>query len=130
MQSWKVHYKNKYPGCSIRESESSFDVYSKSGEHLISVRKNGAGQMLDMSEADGLPERHDLAPIPRDARVFKVMGGKIAHDDKAKAREKAREEFVRGEKVASCDELSQEGYEFSAKGDVSLRPSKKAHKAE
>jgi len=107
MQSWKVHYLNKYPGCSVSQSDSSFDVYSKAGDHLISLRKNGAGQWVDQSEADGLPERHDLSAIPKDSRCYKVVDGKIVKDEQSGEREGLRVKFMQGGKVLSCKDLSE-----------------------
>jgi hypothetical protein len=79
MKSYICHYKNKYPSCQIKASEDSLDVYSEQGHHLVSLAKNGAGQIVDRSEEMGCFERHDLSPIPKDARCFKLYSdGKIA----------------------------------------------------
>lgn len=69
---YAVHYKNKYPDCQVRTSGSSLDVYSKEGHHLVSLRINGAGQLVDVSEEEGCEERHDLSPIPKESRRFKL----------------------------------------------------------
>ena len=81
--SWKplqVHYKNKYPKCQVRFSDSSFDVFDQSGEHhLVAIRKNGAGQIVDVSEEHGCFEKHDLSPIPKESRRYKLYAdGKVA----------------------------------------------------
>lgn len=116
MQSWIVHYKNKYPGCLVQASNSSFDVY-RGDEHLLCVQKDGAGQWADQSEALGLPERHDLAPIPKDARVHKVQAGKVGLDEDHESRKKLREKYVEGGKVLSMDELKKKkGLKFDDAG--------------
>ena len=105
MQAWVVHYKNKYPGCLVQASADSFDVY-KGDEHLLSISKNGAGQWCDESEALGLPERHDLSPIPKDSRVYKVIDGKISKDEEAESRAELSKKFQDKEgKVHSCHDL-------------------------
>lgn len=109
MQSWIVHYKNKFPGCLVQASGDSFDVYS-GDVHLLSVSKNGAGQWADQSEILGLPERHDLSPIPKDARVYKVKDGKISLDEKSEERKELSKKFQdKAGKVYSCEELSKAG---------------------
>ena len=120
--SWRVHYMNKYPGAKVFESLSSFDVYSADGVHVVSMLKNGAGQWVDVSEELGLEGKHDLAPIPRDARVHKVKDGKIGLDEKHQERVKARDDF-RDEsgKIKSIADLKKEGFEFDSYGDVRSR---------
>lgn len=86
-QSYVAHYKNKYPKCQIKSSDSSFDVYSEDGHHLIALRKNGAGQLQDHSEEMGCEERHDLAPIPKESRAWKlyasgVVGKSEEHEER------------------------------------------------
>lgn len=118
MKSLYLHYKNKYPGGSVRSSEASLDVYSASGEHVIAMRRDGSGALVDQSEALGLRDRHDLAPIPKDARVFKLVDGKIGKSEEAAEREKAREAFLCPEKkdvVLSCADLAKHGFKFDDK---------------
>ncbi len=88
-----VHYKNKYPDCQVRTSDSSLDVYSKEGHHLVSLRKNGAGQLVDVSEEEGCEERHDLSPIPKESRRFKLYAnGMIGKAEEFEDRSKWVEE--------------------------------------
>ena len=112
-----VHFMNKYPGGRVQSSESSMDVFSQDGQHLLALRKNGAGQWVDESETLGASERFDLSPIPRDARVYKVADGKIKRDEKADEREAAREKFKSGVKILSIEELEKMGHRFDQKGD-------------
>lgn len=101
MKSWVVHYKNKFPGCKVMSAEESLDVYSKDGEHLLAVRKQ-AGNWADVSEEYGLPYRHDLAPIAKDARVHKLhKDGKIGLDDMAEERVEASKSWVEGHQIES-----------------------------
>lgn len=117
MKSLIVHYKNKYPGAKVIASEDALDVHLKDGSHAVAMRKNGAGQLVCVSEELGCSDRHDLAPIPKDSRVHKVIDGKIGRDEKAEEREKSREQFLckAGLKVRSCEELKAEGFEFDEK---------------
>lgn len=124
MKSLLVHYKNKYPKGQVYASENELDVYNAAGEHVVAIRKNGAGQVVDVSKELGLRDEHDLAPIPKDARCFKVKGGCVAKDEEHDAREKAREEFMDGDKVLSCEDLKAKGYAFCDKQRVIARPAK------
>lgn len=107
------------------QSDSSLDVYSKSGEHVVALRKNGAGQMVCVSEEYGLRDKHCLSPIPKDSRVFKVNESKVSKDEKADEREQLAESFlcpVHGDKVLSCDELKKHGFGFDEKQRVTDSP--------
>lgn len=118
MKSLYVHYINKYPGGRVIQSESSLDVYSQSGEHVVAMRKNGAGQMVCVSEEYGLRDRHSLEPIPKESRIFKVRDGKVALDEKAEERKESMKAFLcpqHGDKVLSCEELKALGHRFDEK---------------
>lgn len=119
MESYFVHYKNKYPGCRIFQSEEALDVYTAGGEHAVALRKNGAGQWVDISEKMGCRDRHDLAPIPKDARLFKMRDGKFSADEAHEERLEKHKAYVckqRGDVVLSCDELSKKhGKKFDEK---------------
>lgn len=108
MKSWIVHYKNKFPGGQVQASENAIDVYDVDGDHVIALRKNGAGMWADESEALGLSERHDLAPIPKDARVHKVVDGKVSFDEKHEERKEARKSLLRKNKILSEKEYEAE----------------------
>ena len=109
MKSLIVHYKNKYPGAHVQASDNSLDVYDSSGEHVVALRKNGAGMLVDASEEFGCPDRHCLAPIPKNARVHKIIDGKVSLDDKAAERIEKRKDLLRGNKI-----LSEQEYEAEA----------------
>ena len=83
-----AHLKNKYPGGEVHHGSDSIDAYAADGSHRVAIRKNGAGQWVDQSEAFGLQDRMCLAPIPKNARAHKLYAsGKIApseeHDERA-----------------------------------------------
>lgn len=115
MKSWVVHYKNKYPDSRVVASDNSLDVYLKDGTHAVSIVKNGAGQWIDQSAEMGCRDRHDLAPIPKDSRVHKVVEGCIGFDEKAEERKAARQKFMHEGRVLSCDELKKHGFQFCDK---------------
>lgn len=125
MKSWAIHYKNKYPGAHVQVTEGAIDVYSGDGEHLIAIRKNGFGQWSDESEAFGCPERHDLSPIPRDARIYKEKDGKIVFDELHEKRREKRQKFLDDGKILSIAELSKLGHRFDDKGDHVSGPEEK-----
>lgn len=94
-KSYLAHYKNKYPQCQVTFSDTAFDVYSV-GEHglmhLVSLSKNGAGQIVDVSEEHGCYEKHDLSPIPKESRVYKLYkDGKVGPSEEYKERKEWRE---------------------------------------
>ena len=129
MKNLALHYKNKYPGGSVRASDSGLDVYTQSGEHVVAIRKNGAGQFVCVSEEMGLRDSHCLAPIPKDARLFKMRDGKISKDELHDERRSKFSEFLCPEKkdmIVSCDGLKKHGYSFCEKQTVQSRPQKKA----
>lgn len=83
MKSLIVHYKNKYPNAQVTGSEDRLDVFSVHGKHLVALRKNGAGQIVDFSEQLGCEERHDLSPIVKESRLKKLCAktGCIINDE-------------------------------------------------
>jgi len=82
-----THYKNKYPNGMIQASETSLDVYGEDGTHRVSMQKNGSGQFVDVSSQVGAADCHDLAPIPKDTRVFKLYSdGSIRPSEEADER--------------------------------------------
>lgn len=121
MKNWVVHYKNKYPGCIVQSSDAALDVFLGE-DHLVSIQKNGAGQWADQSEGMGLAERHDLSPLPKDARVHKVVDGKVGLDERHEERREARAKFMDGGKVLSIEELQKKGFRFDQAGNCQSEP--------
>jgi hypothetical protein len=123
MDAYAIHYKNKYPDGRVQESETGIDVYDAQGGHRVALRKDGSGQWHDRSARFGCIDAHDLAPIPRDARVHKLSAdGKRGLDEKAADRKSKRSAFVKAGKVQSCEELSAQGWAFDEKGEVKAKP--------
>ena len=56
------YYKGIFKGGRVACSEDSLEVYDKEGNHCISLNKNGAGQIVDMSVEYGCTHRHSLSP--------------------------------------------------------------------
>lgn len=106
MKQWHVHYMNKYPQGRVSASESAMDVYDSEGVHCVALRKDGGGNLVDRSEELGCKDRHDLSPIPKDARLYKVcpIKGHITKDEKFEQRKDLVEDFMVGTKVGSCVE--------------------------
>lgn len=105
-----VHYKNKYPRGNVFATENSLDVYNENGDHVVALRRDGAsGSLTCQSEALGCVDRHDLAPIPKDARIFKVMkDGKIGLDDEAEERKSLSSKMAKDGRIQSMDEIANE----------------------
>lgn len=120
-----THYKNKFPGGKVIETDHSIDVYDANGKHQIAMRKNGAGQMICKSEEYGLDSKHCLEPIPKDARVHKRSA-----DGKHGLSEEHEERRIRAGKIAvdgkiqSIVELKKQGWTFNDDGSVKTMPKK------
>jgi hypothetical protein len=107
-----VHLKNKYPEGHVEGDDSRIDAYDAKGIHRVALRMNGAGQMIDQSEAFGLPDRFDLSPIPKESRVWKLKNGKCELDElHASRRVSARKLADQDGKVPSIKELEDEAKE-------------------
>ena len=97
-----VHIKSKYFGFLIVPQHNGYDVFRKNGEHMLCVRDG-----VDLSEGLGCPHRRDLAPIPKVARLYKVVGEKIVQDELYAQRLEQRKKFVSEDgHVPSCEELA------------------------
>lgn len=126
MKQLAVHYKNKYPGAQVAVYDDGLDVI-KGDDHKVAIRKNGAGQFVCVSAEHGCSDKHDMSPIPKDARLYKVVDGKIAKDEKYDERSKMKDAFMdKSGKIKSCEELSKEGWSFDDKQKVISAPDKKA----
>lgn len=119
MKSWVVHYKNKYPGGHVNSSEDSLDVYDNEGSHVVALRKAGGGIWVDKSEELGAIDKHDLSPIPKNARVHKLYeSGKIGLSEEAKVRHQESKSLVVAGKIHSISEYKNHGFEVDDKGNV------------
>jgi len=100
--SLQVHYKNKFPKCQVKATEESLDVYSRDGKHLVALRKNGAGQLVDHSKTLGCYEEHDLSALKKDGRCYKLFA-----DNRIDMAEEYRErrDMVKAE-IEKCEKKS------------------------
>jgi hypothetical protein len=71
-KSWVAHYKNKYPGGRVDSGADNIRVYDAKGGLRVVLVKDGCGQWVDVSKEHGASDEHCLAPIPKDARAFKI----------------------------------------------------------
>lgn len=95
-----VHSKNKYPGGRVQAGEDYVDVYDKKGVYAVALRKNGFGQWADQGELLGARDKWCNAPIPKEARVWKLYGR-----EDAKPRIALSEEHV--ERAAIAEEIAE-----------------------
>lgn len=107
---YHVHLKNKYPEGHVESSDDRIDAYDAKGVHRVALRKNGAGQMVDQSEAFGLEDRFCLAPIPKESRRWKLYpNGKMALAEEHKERRKAAIDLAsESGKVPSIKEIEEQ----------------------
>lgn len=123
MKSYVAHYKNKYPGAKIEFSESHLDVTDADGVLRVALRIGGGGVLLDKGEELGATDKHDLSPIPKNARVHKLFAdGRLGVDDLASERRVAAKVLAEahGGKVPSILELKKAGADFDEKENVIL----------
>ena len=146
MLSLVAHYKNKFPGGQVFLREDSLDVHDAAGNHVVALRKNGAGQWSDESVRMGCVGAaivkcekhpsgqkqvggHDLSPIPRDARAWKHYSKKgerevLAPAEEHDYRSKAALKMQVGGKILSIAEDEAQGWQFDDKGAVKSEPKK------
>lgn len=114
MKSWVVHLMNVFIGAQVIATETAIDVIVNGAQHLA-MRKGGDGHWYDASAELGLPGRFSLAPIPKEARVYKLLpDGSIGLDEHAAERKKLRDAFrcKKSGHVLSCEELEAQGFVF------------------
>lgn len=109
MKALLVHYKNKYPHGRVEMSEDKLDVYCSSGVHRVALRKGGDGQLKDASKELGAVDGHDLSPIPKNSRIYKLHAdGTVGLDDQAESRfETSSKMKVKG-KIHSIEEYKKD----------------------
>lgn len=123
MHSYLAHLKNSYPGSRVECREDSMDVWGADGEHLVAIRKNGAGQWTDVGAQIGARDSFSLAPIPKAARVWKHYSkqgddGRVALSEEAASRKESVKAFVKDGRVQSIAELQAAGVQFDSFGEV------------
>nr|BFD59648.1 hypothetical protein CKG001_17550 [Bdellovibrio sp. CKG001] len=125
MLSFVVHYKNKYPKARVEHNEDQLNVYAQDGSLLVALKRGGGGALVDVGEQLGAKDKHDMSPLPKNARVHKLtVDGKIALDEEHADRKPVAVALADlfGGKVPCIPSLKKKGYEFD--GD-SLLPSEK-----
>lgn len=105
-----VHYRNKYPTATINHDDNHLKVVSPKGEVLVSIKRGGGGVILDCQKEDFARDAHDLSPIPRNTRVYKLTGEHtIEKDELAEEREpvskKLFETYGKIPSIAECKNL-------------------------
>lgn len=125
MKHLVVHYKNKYPDCHVDHSDDKLDVHGAEGL-LVSLRRDGSGMIVDKSAENGASDKHDLSPIPKDARVHKLYeSGKMGLSEESEKRKLAVKKLHVDGKILSINEYKTLGYEFNDKGEVKEWPKAK-----
>lgn len=90
-----AHYKNKYPKGKIFADETHLDVWDEDGNHAVSLRKDSFGRWVCRSSQHGCLDRHDLAPIPKDSRAWKLyIDGEIRPSEEYDERIKVGQELA------------------------------------
>lgn len=121
------HYANKYGLENVECSEDKLRAYCN-GKLVLSLKKDGAGNLSDEGEILGLEDRHDLAPIPKDSRIWKrdPKSGALVKDERAAEREQLRAKFSENGRVLSCEKLEAKkiGWKFDEKQQVLQEPAK------
>lgn len=115
MLPFVVHYKNKYPGCRIDHSEDHLNVYDQEGNLKVAIKRGGGGALVDLGEQLGAADKHDVSPIPKNARVYKLTAeNKIQLDEKhADRRPVAKALAEQFGKVPCIKTLKEKGFEFA-----------------
>lgn len=121
MKPYVVHLKNQFPGGRVESSENHVDAYDAQGNLRVSVRKNGAGAIMDASSETGALDAFSLDPIPKNARVFKLhLDGRVGLSEEATSRKVDAKKLAIAGKVLSLEEYKAKGYLIDAQGNVSV----------
>lgn len=123
MQAIAVHYMNKYPNGQVDYTEDKLDVKCAKGLRRVSLRVTGAGTLKDFSAETGCLDKHDMSPIPKGARIFKLNSvGIITLDEKHEERAKGLADLVKDGKVLAINEYDSKVFDVdAAKGEVTLK---------
>lgn len=120
MKPYVVHLKNKYPNGKVESSENHVDAYDANGDLRVSVRKNGAGAIVDAAGETGALDPFCLEPIPKNARVFKLHAdGRVGLSEEAESRKASAKSLAVNGKVLSIEEYKAKGYVIDAQGNAS-----------
>lgn len=118
MKSYVVHLKNQFPGGRVESSENHVDAYDADGNLRVSVRKTGAGQIIDAGHDTGATDAFCLSPIPKNARVFKLFpDGRVGLSEESQARKAVAAEIAVEGKVLSIEAYKKAGVSFDHDGN-------------
>lgn len=121
MKSLLVHYKNKYPNGRVEISEDKLDAFCSDGVHRVALRRGGDGVIRDFGKELGAIDKHDLSPIPKNARVFKLYAdGTVNLAEEAQERFGVAEEIQYQNKILSINEYKKAGLKFDDKENIIL----------
>lgn len=119
LKSFLVHYKNKYPAGSVSLRGDALDVHDADGVHRVSLIMGGNGQIIDQGASVGAVDSHDLCPIPKNARAFKMYAdGSVKLAEEGHERSKAAQAMAVDGKVLSIEEYKKQGATFDDKGNL------------
>ncbi len=127
MKSYAVHYKNKYPKGRVEFTEDKLDAYCSRGIHRVALRKDGGGAIVDKSKELGALDKHDLSPIPKNTRVFKLNAdGSIGLDEQCQERAQVSSVAADQGKILSIDEYAKKGHAVDEKGSLVIKAASQA----
>ena len=117
---------NRYGGhCEATDHE--LRAYDSKGKLVVYLQRDGNGSIVDKSEAFGLEGRYNLAPIPKEARLWKHdKAGKLVKTTDHEARKEHLAKFKCSKGfVKSCEELESEDWSFDSELSVKKEPQQK-----
>lgn len=118
MKHLAAHYMNKYPSSVVMFDEKKLDVLGDGGLK-IALRTNGNGMIVDSGDECGASDKHDIGPIPKDARVYKLYAdGSLKKSEEANVRVAASKSLAVDGKILSIEEYKKLGYKFNDKGEI------------
>lgn len=123
MKSYAVHFLNKYPGGSVDYSEDKLRVYDANGFLVVALALGGNGAIKDIGAEVGARDGFCLSPIPRNARVFKLLNsGAIGHDELASSRKVSAQLLAKGNRIESIEFYKSKSDEYTVDqhGNVEL----------
>ncbi len=113
MKSFIAHYMNKYPGGSVDSDGMTYLRAHDAKGNLRVVLCHAAGSLQDRSKICGAPDAHDLAPIPKDCRVYCDREDGVEQHDEGEDRSAiaARVAAQFGGRVPSVHEMGGDRFE-------------------
>lgn len=102
-----VHLKNKYPHCYVGLTGNCLEVIGEDNELIVSLEKSAHGEFQDRQHEVGARDAYCQAPIPREARCWKLdKDGKVKKDQKHDERKAGAAQLIAEHgKIPSIKEL-------------------------